>query len=353
MKYSNSDYIYLFFVYCGLWKLYHSVGLTTKGFELSCKNGYLQYAQWFAKKGANCENFQLFKTCCKRGHYDVVVWLTEIGSYDDKDSQLFKTCCKRGHYDVVVWLSGLGFRDTNGEGFRQSCKRGHFEIVKWLCSYTVVNINYSFDLAFRYCCEYGHLEIAQYLYKLKVDIHAKSDEAFRLSCKHGHIHIARWLQKLGANVRANEDEAFRWSCEYGHSDVAMLLYTLGANIRASNDYALLRSYRNGHYDLARTLIEMSPKMWFDCRYKLFSMLPGGLPKPHHVYEKMKIPHKTIDILYDIVYGRRINNLKHVDNIIIRSLYYNNKIDELVRIRDYAGNFTFDIVGGTVSNLIFY
>lgn len=161
-----------------------------EAFRLACKYGHLNVAIWLHSLGDhNPGKVSMFdwlgdnsgKDMCAF-YANIVMWFLPARAVDicaDNDGAL-TSACKRGHFDVVIWLHSLGQINIHLHSaniFRHAFAYKRFDIVKWIHSLDKIDVKvYSACLAY---VEKEHMCILNFLLENGADIHTKNNEFFK------------------------------------------------------------------------------------------------------------------------------------------------------------------------------
>ena len=92
-----------------------------------CKNGFLLYGMYIAKKNKiniNAIDELAFKWSCINGHIEIARWLIHLGESDGYNNKInihagvdyaFRRSCENGHIEIALWLIHLGESDGYGK----------------------------------------------------------------------------------------------------------------------------------------------------------------------------------------------------------------------------------------------
>lgn len=128
----------------------------------------------------------------------------------------FLKACQSGNLKCIKKLCKSEFRGIadihSGEesGFKWACKKGHLDVVKFLTTapelikagHTFVNIHASNEWGFLWACANGDLEVVKFLTTSKelleaghtlVDIDVNDEELFRSACQNKHWNVVEYL----------------------------------------------------------------------------------------------------------------------------------------------------------------
>lgn len=284
-----------------------------------------------------------FLQACINGNIDLVkkIYVDGTDRYSNKEFA-FQQCCAQGHLEIAIYLYSLGIIVNNYDSsFVVSCNNGHFEMAKWLFSLDSSRLEYSKEKAFILSCSEGHLEIAQWIHSLNVNIHSKDESAFRQSCKRGQFKVAQWLHSLGADIHVKDEYAFRRCCKNGTLEMAQWLYSLGADIHIRDDFVFINSCRQANFEIARWLHHIDPMM--------VSKLNLKLNHQNFNYEALRISEESATLFRCIRKGEPFPPVDNIEENVLWSLYHNNMIDELTKLREQFSFIIFDIEAGAITN----
>lgn len=181
-------------------------------FEISCKKGYLDIAQYLyrtEKLNIIFHDKSTFITSCRNGHINVAKWMCSLHSELIESINLicFKAVYKDNHIDVVEWiieLDCLNFTTRNmKEIIIDCCNRGYIDLVQYL--YSKWNMEFYLKRIFNQACATGKLDIVQWICTMKSSI-GLVNKSFVSSCMNNHLHVAQWLYSLNLiNISTIQD----------------------------------------------------------------------------------------------------------------------------------------------------
>jgi len=111
----------------------------------------------------------IFEVTCKLGFLERAQWLMTIseGKFAEYVSSSFTLACIYGHLDVLIWLYTFNPSDRHASWFRDACYHGHIHVIMWLLTkYNYVTLNPNPTDLFALVCKTGRLPIAQFLWSL-------------------------------------------------------------------------------------------------------------------------------------------------------------------------------------------
>jgi serine/threonine protein kinase len=178
-----------------------------------------------------------FRVAAKKGHIEVLEWLTKVFNITEEDyNEAFLLAAGNGHLKVLKWLKE-NFNITKeyvksnyNLVFKYAAEQGHLEILKWLkeeFNITKEDATSDRNATFINVAENGNLKVLEWLTKTfditEHEAKINDNYAFRMAAKEGHLNVLKWLTKTfnitEQEAKINNNSAFRVAEENGHLEV--------------------------------------------------------------------------------------------------------------------------------------
>jgi ankyrin repeat protein len=211
----------------------------------SCNNGCINNIKFLFEYNneyfvSNMYEERCFFLACKKGHLNVVKYLTNIDNLINH-SDVFNKLFSYGtyHCEIEVFKYLISIHDNNkfvNHKFIEKlcCHDENYEIAKYIIGIPENNINIDHDKIFKYSCVFGNFNIIDVFLNVKdngINIYDHAERMFLSSCKKGKFDMIKKLFDDDHNIndyvsKYNFRNGFNSACQFGYFEIVKYLFDI-------------------------------------------------------------------------------------------------------------------------------